>query len=88
MSRASLIEDMVESGLRFHHAKGDTANLCLWLDEDNDCKIPEYATHHVVRQICCIVGHFFVWSVNELISLLFVSAKPPGRWCARGEQSR
>jgi hypothetical protein len=47
MSRASLIEDMEEVGLEFHHAVGTSANLCLWLRRSNS-KIPEYATHHVV----------------------------------------
>ena len=49
MSCAALIEDMVDCGLRFHHAEGETASLSLWL-KDTECKIPEYATHHVVSE--------------------------------------
>jgi hypothetical protein len=49
MSRAGLMEDMFDFGLRFHNAEGDTANLCLWLDENIESKIPTYATHQVVR---------------------------------------
>jgi hypothetical protein len=45
MTRASLIEDMVESGLRFHHADGTVAVLNLWL-RDSESKIPEFATHN------------------------------------------
>ena len=46
MSRASLIEDMVEFGLTFHHASGDVAVLNLWLLDDLESKIPEFATHN------------------------------------------
>jgi hypothetical protein len=49
MSRAGLMEDMFDFGLRFHNAEGDTANLCLWLNENIESKIPTYATHQVVR---------------------------------------
>jgi hypothetical protein len=45
MTRASLIEDMVESGLRFHHADGTVAVLNLWL-RDSESKIPDFATHN------------------------------------------
>jgi len=46
MSRAGLIEDMVDLGLRFHHAAGETAVLNVWL-RGGESKIPEYATHNV-----------------------------------------
>jgi ADP-ribose pyrophosphatase YjhB (NUDIX family) len=46
MSRAGLIEDMAEFGLRFHHADGEIAVLNVWL-KDTDSKIPEFATHNV-----------------------------------------
>lgn len=63
MSRAGLIEDMVEFGLRFHHTRDDVVVLNVWLlksrdgdgdddDDDHDghdnaSKIPEFATHNV-----------------------------------------
>lgn len=56
MSRASLIEDMVEFGLTFHHASGDVAVLNLWLLDDLESKIPEFATHNgkwLVRDMPC-----------------------------------
>lgn len=46
MSRASLIEDMSEFGLRFHHAEGSSAVLNLWLLE-TDSKVPTFSTHNV-----------------------------------------
>jgi hypothetical protein len=48
MSRASLIEEMVDLGFEFHHAHGTTAKLNMWLREDiAESKVPEFATHHV-----------------------------------------
>jgi len=47
MDRASLIQDMKEFGLRFHHAFDETAVLNIWLLEDSESKIPEFATHNV-----------------------------------------
>ena len=43
MSRASLIEEMVDVGFQFHHAQGKTAKLNLWLPH-TESKVPEYAT--------------------------------------------
>jgi ADP-ribose pyrophosphatase YjhB (NUDIX family) len=60
MSCAGLIEEMVDCGLQFHHAEGDTASLNLWL-KDTENKIPEYATHHVG------VGAIVVNSRNEIL---------------------
>lgn len=60
MSCAGLIEEMVDCGLRFHHAEGNTASLNLWL-KDTECKIPDYATHHVG------VGAVVVNSRNEIL---------------------
>lgn len=50
MSQGSLLEELYTSGLRFHHAEGDVASLFLWL-QDSKCRIPEYATHHVVSPL-------------------------------------
>ena len=47
MERASLIQDMKEFGLRFHHAFDETAVLSIWLLQDSESKIPEFATHNV-----------------------------------------
>jgi hypothetical protein len=47
MSRAGLIEDMAEFGLRFHHVRDEIAVLNVWLKDDMDTKIPEFATHNV-----------------------------------------
>lgn len=61
MSRAGLIEDMAEFGLRFHHARDDIAVLNVWLKEDGESKIPEFATHNVG------VGAVVVNSRNEIL---------------------
>jgi 8-oxo-dGTP pyrophosphatase MutT (NUDIX family) len=61
MSCASLIEDMQDFGLEFHHAQGTTASLNVWLDESKTNKIPEFATHHVG------VGALVVNSRNEIL---------------------
>ena len=61
MSCAGLIEEMVDCGLQFHHAEGNTASLNLWLKDDTECKIPDYATHHVG------VGAIVVNSRNEIL---------------------
>lgn len=45
LSRASLMEDMAETGLQFHHASGNIAVLNLWL-RNSESKIPEFATHN------------------------------------------
>ena len=47
MSRASLIEDMIDLGFEYHHAQGKVAKLNLWLKETTESKVPEFATHHV-----------------------------------------
>lgn len=60
MSRASLIEDMNEFGLRFHHVNGDDVILNVWL-KDSESKIPEFATHNVG------VGAVVVNSRNEIL---------------------
>jgi len=61
MTRASLIEDLANFNMEFHHAEGNTANLCLWLKDDSDNKIPNYATHQVG------VGAFVVNSRDEIL---------------------
>jgi 8-oxo-dGTP pyrophosphatase MutT (NUDIX family) len=61
MSRASLVEDMAEFGLRFHHAEGETAVLNVWLKGEVSSKIPLFATHNVG------VGGLVVNSRDEIL---------------------
>lgn len=61
LSRASLMEEMQEFGIEFHHAQGDTATLNVWLDPTKTNKIPEFATHHVG------VGALVVNSKQEIL---------------------
>jgi 8-oxo-dGTP pyrophosphatase MutT (NUDIX family) len=61
MCRASLVEDMAEFGLRFHHAEGETAVLNLWLRDGQASKIPAFATHNVG------VGGLVVNSRDEIL---------------------
>jgi hypothetical protein len=49
MSRSSLIEQLLPLGFQYHRAQGSVAHLYLWLNDSIPCKIPEYATHQVVR---------------------------------------
>ena len=56
--RSSLIESMTTApnqdpsssnlNFQFHHAEGTMASLFLWLKEKEACKVPSFATHHVV----------------------------------------
>ena len=61
MSRASLIEKMSSLGFQYHHAQGTIAKLNLWLREDTESKVPEFATHHVG------VGALVINSRNEVL---------------------
>ncbi len=62
MSHASLIESMDDiPGLEFHNASGKVANLSIWLLENIENKIPEYATHQIG------VGAMVVNSRNEIL---------------------
>jgi ADP-ribose pyrophosphatase YjhB (NUDIX family) len=84
MSRARLIEDMASLGFTFHHAQGSIAHLNLWL-KDSECKIPEYATHHVG------VGAVVVNSRNEILCVRelrnnYMPWKIPGGLAELGEQ--
>jgi ADP-ribose pyrophosphatase YjhB (NUDIX family) len=86
MSHASLIESMVGiPGLEFHHATGMNANLCLWLKDDVENKIPEYATHQVG------VGAMVVNSKDEILCVREIRNnyrpwKIPGGLAELGEQ--
>ena len=86
MRHASVIENMVDiKGLEFHHATGRNANLCLWLKDDVENKIPEYATHQVG------VGAMVVNSKNEILCVRelrnnYRPWKIPGGLAELGEQ--
>lgn len=86
MIHASLIESMAQiEGLEFHHASGKIANLCIWLKDDVENKIPEYATHQVG------VGAMVVNSRNEILCVRelrnnYRPWKLPGGLAELGEQ--
>jgi ADP-ribose pyrophosphatase YjhB (NUDIX family) len=86
MSKARYIEACTDiPGLEFHHAEGDTAHLALWLKQDIENKIPEYATHQVG------VGAIVVNSNNEILCVRelrknFRKWKIPGGLAELGEQ--
>ncbi len=86
MIQAGLIESMAHiEGLEFHHASGKIANLCIWLKDDIENKIPEYATHQVG------VGAMVVNSRNEILCVRelrnnYRPWKLPGGLAELGEQ--
>ncbi len=86
MSKAHYIEACSDiEGLDFHHASGTTAHLSLWLRDDIECKIPEYATHQVG------VGAIVVNSKDEILCVRemrrnFRPWKIPGGLAELGEQ--
>ena len=65
MARASLIEDMVELGFRFHNAEGDKANLNLWL-KDSASMVPEFATTNIGVGAMVINSRDEILCVREL----------------------
>jgi ADP-ribose pyrophosphatase YjhB (NUDIX family) len=84
MSRASLIETMSSLGFQYHHAQGTIAKLNLWLRDDTESKVPEFATHHVG------VGAMVVNSRNEVLCVRelrknFMPWKIPGGLSELGE---
>jgi len=86
MSQARYIEACTDiPGLEFHHAEGDTVHLALWMKEDIENKIPEYATHQVG------VGAIVVNSRDEILCVRelrknFRKWKIPGGLAELGEQ--
>ena len=83
MARASLMEDMGELGLTFHHASGDVAVLNLWLKE-SESKIPEFATHNgtfddvldVVVVFVVVLLMFLVDCILTLLSSTYTLCQP------------
>ena len=47
LSHGHLLPSASELGLTYHHATGREATLCMWLKDDIESLIPEYATHQV-----------------------------------------
>jgi ADP-ribose pyrophosphatase YjhB (NUDIX family) len=66
MSRSSLIEKMSSLGFQYHHAQGTVAKLNLWLREDTESKVPEFATHHVGVGAVVVNSRKEVLCVREL----------------------
>lgn len=84
MARASLIEEMSSLGFEYHHAQGSTAKLNLWLRNDTESKVPEFATHHVG------VGAVVINSRNEILCVRelrknYMPWKVPGGLSELGE---
>eukprot|EP00980_Cylindrotheca_fusiformis_P008900 scaffold1900_cov123-Cylindrotheca_fusiformis.AAC.26 len=84
MSRSSLIEEMVDIGFEFHHAQGKSAKLNLWLSEDTESKVPEYATHHVGVGAVVVNSRDEILCVRELRQN-FMPWKVPGGLADLGE---
>jgi 8-oxo-dGTP pyrophosphatase MutT (NUDIX family) len=84
MARASLIEEMVDLGFEFHHAHGTTAKLNMWLREDTECKVPEFATHHVGVGAVVVNSREEILCVRE-IRRNFMPWKVPGGLAELGE---
>ena len=47
MDNAHLVPIAGRFGFRFHHTKNDYIKMLLWLDDNTECKVPPFATHHV-----------------------------------------
>ena len=47
ISQSNLISIAARYGFTFHHARNDYAMLQLWLDDNTESKIPQYANHQV-----------------------------------------
>lgn len=86
MSKARYIEACSNiPNLQFHHASGTTAHLCLWLMDDVECMIPEFATHQIG------VGAIVVNSRDEILCVKELRKnyrpwKVPGGLAELGEQ--
>lgn len=84
MSRGALLEDMMESGLQFHHAEGDTANLFLWLG-NGESKVPTFATHQIGVGAMVLNSRDEILCVREIRNN-FMPWKIPGGLSELGEQ--
>ena len=84
MSRAGLIEETIDLGFKYHHAQGDAAKLNLWLREDTESKVPEYATHHVGVGAVVVNSREEILCVRELRKN-YMPWKVPGGLSELGE---
>jgi ADP-ribose pyrophosphatase YjhB (NUDIX family) len=86
MSKARYIEACTDiPGLEFHHTESGTAHLALWLKQDIENKIPEYATHQVGVGAIVVNSKSEVLCVRELRKN-FRKWKIPGGLADLGEQ--
>jgi len=83
MSRGSLLEDMMDLGLQFHHAEGDTCNLVVWL-EQGESKIPTFATHQIGVGAMVVNSRQEILCVRELRNN-YMPWKIPGGLSELGE---
>lgn len=84
MAKAGLIEEMQDTGFEFHHAQGHMATLNKWL-RDDDCKIPEYATHRVGVGAVVVNSKNEILCVRELRGQNYLKWKVPGGLAELGE---
>ena len=83
MDNAHLIPIAGRYGFQFHHTKGNYVKMLLWLDDNTECKVPPFATHH------CGVGGIVLNKSNEILLVKEKSKnstwKLPGGYCNLGE---
>jgi ADP-ribose pyrophosphatase YjhB (NUDIX family) len=87
MSQTSIIEQHMTSipNLQFHHASGNTVHLALWLNDDIENKIPEYATHQIGVGAVVINSNNQILCVKEMRNN-YRPWKIPGGLAELGEQ--
>ncbi len=86
MSQARYIEGMGDiPGLNLHHTKENTIHLCLWLNDNVENKIPEYATHQVGVGAMVVNSRDEILCVRELRNN-YRPWKIPGGLADLGEQ--
>jgi hypothetical protein len=61
MDNAHLIPIAGRFGFQFHHTKNNYVKMLLWLDDNTECKVPPFATHH------CGVGGIVLNKSNEIL---------------------
>lgn len=76
MSKAYFIPLLEKYDFEFHHAQGKYANLLLWLPKDIECKVPIYATHHVVSNVSSqFLYHIILICVFSLSNKIIYTVK-------------
>jgi len=83
MDNAHLIPIAGRFGFQFHHTKNNYVKMLLWLDDNTECKVPPFATHH------CGVGGIVLNKSNEILLVKEKSKnstwKLPGGYVNLGE---